>query len=163
MIVVCMSMTTGEAITKQTQSSDQRHCACQNEELLHSVSSSNTSRYRARRRCLSSLVIFVLQRAEADSASAGTRELIGNLGEGLCVCICPICGCAIGQDGRAPVGCDGWKLSCRCDGVGVDWYLAGSVGRVVSESMAEETMRCCLLEDFVVFSGHACGFWCGLL
>jgi hypothetical protein len=27
MIVVCMSMTTGEAITKQIQLSDQRHCA----------------------------------------------------------------------------------------------------------------------------------------
>ena len=79
-------------------------------ELLHSVSSGNTSRYRARRCGFRSLAILRLQRAVSDRAGAGTGELVGDFGEGLCVGVCPVCGLAVFEDGWAPVCCDGREL-----------------------------------------------------
>jgi hypothetical protein len=52
MIVVCMIMTTGSAITKAKQEDigSAPLCFCKRNELLHSVSPGNTSRYCARGR-----------------------------------------------------------------------------------------------------------------
>lgn len=112
MIVVCMIMITGSAITKQKQKiSDQRHCTLERNELLHSVSSGNTSRYRTRR-CgfRRPLAILATQVAESDLAHAGAGKLFGNFGEGLGVDVRPICGRAVWKEGRAPVCCDGREL-----------------------------------------------------
>jgi hypothetical protein len=43
-------------------------------------------------------------------ADAGHGELIGDFGEGLGVYVFPPCGCAAGEEGRAPVCCHGREL-----------------------------------------------------
>lgn len=64
--------------------------------------------------------------------------MAGDLGEGLREDVFPPCGLAVGQDCRAPVGCDGgrcgycdWEAAC----VGIVDCLAGSVGGCVSLDM----------------------------
>jgi hypothetical protein len=134
MIVVCIIMTTGSAITKKHR----RHrisatVLLDKHELLHSVSPGNTSRYCARGRGLRrSLAILASQRSESDLADARAGKLVGDFGEGLGVDVWVICGRAAGKDSRAPVCCDGreldWDGYAAHVGVVSCSSLAGSVG-----------------------------------
>lgn len=131
MIVVCMIMTTGSAITKQNR----RHqisatVLLERNELLNSVSPGNTSRYSTRGRGLRRpLAILFTQIAESDLADAGTGKLVGDFGEGLGVYVFPPCGRAAWKEGRAPVCCHGRELgrNVYATHVGVVSCLAGSV------------------------------------
>ena len=135
-------MTTGCAITTPHRISANcpsipRH-SCFRPELLHSDSSCNTSH----RGCLlRPLVVLALQRAVADRAGARTGQLVGNFGEGLREDVFPVGDLAIGQLGRAPVGCDGGRLGhCGWEAayVGIVDCLAGTVG----ESVSLDTLGC---------------------
>ena len=167
MMVVCMIMTTGSAITKaQQKTSDQRHCALQKNELLHSVSPGNTSRYDARRRGFRPLAILATQRSESDLSDARAGKLVGDFGEGLGVYVCPPCGRTAWEESRTPVCGDCRELDWDfyAGHISVVRCLAGSVCGVVSASMAErKDDDCGLLEDVVGFGAHDCGLRCGLV